>query len=194
MRISKVMVGLAAATLMLIGCAKREAPATQALASSEAALSEVRADATKYAPKELESADDHLAKLKEKLAKEDYKDVLLGAQQLDKEVALLKEVVVSKQTQLVAAAHEWEDLSVEVPKMVDAIQSRVDSLSSSALPKDVKKESFEAAKSGLESIKSLWAEASAAFTAGNAALAADKARAAQAKGAEVSKQLGMTPA
>ena len=34
-----------------------------------------------------------------------------------------------RQTQSVAATREWETLSEEVPKMVDAIESRVDTLS-----------------------------------------------------------------
>ena len=54
-------------------------------------------------------------------------------------------------------------------------------------------ESFEAAKATLESMKSLWAEASAAFDAGNAIVAADKARQVQAKGEKVIDQLGMSP-
>ena len=76
--------------------------------------------------------------------------MLGGATQLTKEAATLKEVVVSKQTQAAAATHEWEALSEEVPKMVKAIESRVDTLSGSRkLPKDVNKEAFEAAKAAL---------------------------------------------
>ena len=56
------------------------------------------------------------------------------------------------------------------------------------------KETFEAAKAALESMKSMWAEASAAFNAGNALAAADKARLVQTKGEEVADQLGMSPA
>jgi hypothetical protein len=195
MRISKVLMGLAATALLITGCASKEAPATQALASAEAALGEVRVDAAKYAPEELKVPEATLAKLKGKLAKEEYKDVLAGTPQLYKEVISLKEIVVSKQTQLVAAANEWEDLSTEVPKMIDAIQSRVDTLSESArLPKNVNKQAFEAAKSDLETMKTTWAEASAAYSAGNTMEAADKARMVQAKGEKALDQLGMTAA
>lgn len=180
-------------TIAFSGCANNEEPARQALASAEASLEEVRVDAAKYAPEELQQAEARLARVKEDLAKKEYKDVLGGATQLTKETATLKEVVVSKQTQSVAATHEWESLSEEVPKMVQAIENRVDSLSGSKLPKDMNKESFEAAKASLQSMKSLWAEASAAFEAGNAILAADKARMVQAKGEEVIDQLGMSP-
>ena len=192
MRASFVSV-LIASVAFLAGCANNEEPARQALAAAESSLAEIRVDAAKYAPEELQQVESRLARAKADLAKEEYTDVLGGATQVTKETATLKEVVVSKQTQAVAATHEWETLSEEVPKMVQAIENRVDSLSGAKLPKDLDKESFEAAKATLQSMKSLWAEASAAFEAGNAVLAADKARMVQAKGEEVIDQLGMSP-
>lgn len=194
MRISRALMSLAASAFLFTGCASDEEPARQALLAAEASLAEIRVDAAKYAPADLQSAEVRLAKAKADLAKEEYKDVLGGATQLTKEVATLKEVVTSKQTQAVAATHEWETLSEQVPKMVQAIESRVDTLSGSPkLPQDVNKESFEAAKLALESMKTLWAEASAAFDAGRAVEAADKARMVQAKGEQVIDQLGMSP-
>ena len=194
MRTANALMGLAASAVLFTGCANNEEPARQALAAAESSLAEIRVDAAKFAPEELQSAEARLAKAKEDLAKEEYKDVLGDATTLTKETALLKEVVVSKQTQAVAATHEWEALSEEVPKMVQAIESRVDTLSGSKkLPQDVNKEAFEAAKATLAAMKSLWAEASAAFDAGNAVVAADKARMAQAKGEEAIGQLAMSP-
>jgi hypothetical protein len=193
MRLPTALSGLVVSALLFTGCASNEEPARQALAAAEASLAEVRVDAAKYAPEELQSAEARLAKAKQDLANKEYKDVLGDATQLTKETATLKDVVVSKQTQDAAATREWEALSEEVPKMVKAIQFRVDSLSGSKLPQDVNKESFEAAKVTLAAMKSLWAEASAAFDAGNATVAADKARQVQAKGEQVIDQLGMSP-
>ena len=194
MRISRALMSLAASAFLFTGCASDEEPARQALVAAEASLAEIRVDAAKYAPADLQSAEVRLAKVKADLAKEEYKDVLGGATQLTKEVATLKEVVTSKQTQAVAATHEWETLSEQVPKMVQAIEIRVDTLSGSPkLPQEVNKESFESAKAALASMKSLWAEASAAFDAGRAVEAADKARMVQAKGEQVIDQLGMSP-
>jgi chromosome segregation ATPase len=194
MRISKTLMGLAASTILFAGCASQEEPATQAVTAVELSLSEVRVDAAKFAPEELNAAETKLAKIKGDLAKEDYKDVLAGSSELTKDVALLKEVVVSKQTQFAAATNEWESLSAEVPKMVQAIESRVDTLSGSKkLPSDVNKEVFEAAKAALALMKSQWAEATAAFSAGRATEAADKARIVQAKAEEVAGQLGISP-
>jgi len=190
---ASILAAIIASTAFVSGCANNEDPARQALAAAEASVAEIRVDAAKYAPEELQQVESRLARAKQDLAKEEYTDVLGGATQITKETAALKEMVVSKQTQAVAATHEWEALSEEVPKMFKAIENRVDSLSGAKLPKDLDKESFESAKAELESMKSLWAEASAAFEAGNTILAADKARMVQAKGAEVFDQLGMSP-
>ena len=95
----------------------------------------------------------------------------------------LNDVIIAKQTQLAAATHEWEELSLEVPKIVQAIENQVGNLKGSKR---------EAAKAELETMKSLWAEASAAFDAGDPTVAADKGRMVQAKAKQVSEQLGMT--
>lgn len=195
MQISKALVvTMATATFLIAGCASKEEPAAQAAVLAEASLAEVRVDAAKFAPEELKAAEAKLAKIKTDLANDEYKDVLSDSSRLTQEVATLKEVVVSKQTQDAAATHEWESLSAEVPKMVQAIESRVDTLSESRkLPEEVNKEVFEAAKVALQTMKTTWAEASAAFDAGNATLAADKGRLVQAKAAEVAGQLGISP-
>lgn len=193
MRIHTVLMAAAATVLVAAGCASKEEPAAQAVASAEAALTEIRPDAVKYAPQELEAADASLAKLKQKLEKEEFKEVLADAPQLGNQVTLLKETVISKQTQMAAATHEWERLSTEVPPMIDSMQRQIESLAGTRLPKELTKEMFAAAKSSLEAMKSTWAEAGAAFSAGNAAEAADKGRIVEAKGQEVSAQLGMSP-
>jgi hypothetical protein len=68
----------------------------------------------------------------------------------------------------------------------------VDILSKSKkLPKNVNQAAFDSAKSGLDSMKAAWAEATTAFSAGDAVAAAEKARQVKAQGAEVLKLLGM---
>jgi len=92
-----------------------------------------------------------------------------------------------------AASAEWATLSSDLPKMVSAIQSRVDILTKSKkLPANVSKESFESAKAGLDVINSTWGEATAAAAAGNSIEAVDKARVVQQKGQEVLALLGMS--
>jgi len=151
-------------------------------------------DGAKFAPDELKTTEATLAKMKANLAKQDYKDVVADVPQFNKEVATLKETLVGRQTQVIAATREWESLNAEVPKAVEEIQVRVDSLASSPkLPKEVDKHEFEAAKASLETMKTDWAAATAAFSEGNATEAADKARSVQGKVDEVKDQLAMNP-
>ena len=186
---TSLFAAIAAGTVLFSGCANNEEPARQALAAAEASLAEVRVDAAKYAPQELESAEARLARAKEDLAKKEYKDVLGGATQLSKETAALKEVVVSKQTQAVAATHEWEALSEEVPKMVETIDKRVAELDKKKMFRGIKKEDFESAKATFASMKSTWAEASTDHSAGKPVAATTKAKSAKSMGDQLYETL-----
>jgi hypothetical protein len=92
----------------------------------------------------------------------------------------------------VAAQAEWGELSTSVPQMVEAIQSRVDTLSKSRkLPKDMDKATFETIKTDFESVKAEWTSAGSQFASGAAADAVRTARAAKSKGEEILVKLGM---
>ena len=193
MQIAKTLMALGTSVMLMTGCSSQKEPATNAVTQAEAAVAELRVDAAKFAPDELKSTETTLAKMKDDLAKEEYKHVVEDVPQFNKDVAALREVVVGRQTQIIAATREWEVLNAEVPKAVEEIQVRVDSLASSPkLPKEVDKHEFEAAKASLESMKSTWTEATAAFSEGNATEAADKGRSVQGKVEEVKGQLGMS--
>ena len=192
MRFSKMILAMAAATLLVAGCGKMKNEATAAVSSIESSVAAMKEDGTRYAPVAYQGVESTLATLKDSLAKEDYKTVLAGTPKLKEAVESLKTAIASGKEQFDAATTEWVTMSADVPQMIAAIKSRVDTLSSSKkLPKNVSKEAFDSAKSGLETMKATWAEASAAFTDGKPAEAAEKARAVKAKGAEVLAALGM---
>ena len=188
------------ATLMavlLVGCMSEKAPAEQAMASAESALVQIRDMAQKYAPDQLQAVDAQMNTLKDALAKGDYKAVLAGAPALNTAISGLKDAASAKQQEaeeaLSKAKDAWGPISTEVPKMVDAIQSRVDILSKSHhLPKGVTKDSLAAAKSSLDSMKSAWSDASTAATGGDYATAMTKAQAVKDQASQVMKSLGMT--
>ncbi|MEO8017460.1 MAG: hypothetical protein ABI769_06580 [Pseudomonadota bacterium] len=199
MQISKVFLALAATSLLVMGgCAQQRGPANKALESIEASLKDVKDDAAKYAPDGLKGVESQLARLKESYDKKEYADVLAGTPQLDKAVASLKDAVASGKEHARAAyavaKSEWEDLNVEVPKMVQSIEARVDELSKKKIHIKVSKDELASAKSGLDWMKSEWAEATAASSDGKTTLAAEKAKAVKAKGEEVQKTLGMKEA
>jgi hypothetical protein len=184
------------AAVLVAGCANQKAPAEQAVAGAETALAAVRDDAQKYVPDQLQAVDAQLAALKDSLTKGDYKSVLTGAPTLNSAISSLKDAAEAKKADaeaaLAKAKDAWGPLSAEVPKMVDAIQSRVTALSKSHhLPKGVTRDGLASAKSGVDSLKSMWSDASNASASGDFTTAVGKAQAVKDKAAEMMKSLGM---
>ena len=85
-----------------------------------------------------------------------------------------------------AAKSTLAAISADVPKMVQAIQGRVDVLAKSKkLPKNLDKAKFESARADFEQMKTTWSEATAAASAGNAVEAVSRGEAAKSKGTDV---------
>ena len=79
-----------------------------------------------------------------------------------------------------------------LPKMVGAVESRIDTLSKSkTLPAKLDKATFEEAKAGLATVKQTWADAQEAFKGGKVEDAVTKATAVKDKTAEIMTKLGM---
>lgn len=198
MQISKLLLAVCAATMLVTGCARQKAPANKALESVETSLAEVRADAAKYAPDGLKGVESQLARLKQSFEAKEYDNVLAGTPQLEKAVGSLREAVVTGREHarraLAVAKTEWEGLNAEVPKMVESIEARVEELDKRKIRFRVSKEELATAKSELEWMKNEWAEATADVKNGAQVEAAEKGKAIKAKGEEVRKQLGMKDA
>ena len=182
--------------LALVGCANDKAPAEQAVAQAETALAQIRDTAQHYAPDQLQTVDAQLSSIKDSLSKGDYKAVLAAVPSLNSAISGLKDTATSKQADAEAAAAKakdaWGPMSTDVPKMVDAIRSRVDTLSKTHhLPHGVTKDSVAAAKSGLDAMKSAWSDASSAATSGDYATATSKAQAVKDQAAQIMQSLGM---
>jgi hypothetical protein len=194
MKLTNIVLAIAATTLLATGCSQQRAPATKALDQIEASLKDIKSDAAKYAPDGLKGVEGQYDRLKDSLDKKEYDNVLAGAPQLQKAVDSLKDAIDAGKAQArsatEAAKTEWASLKDEVPKMVDTIQARVDTLSKSKrLPFGVSKDEFEGSKSVLESMKSTWAEATKDYKAGNEVEATSKAKTVQGMGAEVIEKL-----
>jgi hypothetical protein len=189
MKVYQALLPLAAA-MMIVGCGNR-GTAQNVIGQAEGAITQAKEEAAIKAPNELKAAETTLAHMKENFESRDYKVVVADVPQFNEQMKAVKEAVTTKQTVEAAAAVEWTSLNEEVPKAVEAIQARVDSLKPAALPKDVTKEEFEIAKTDLETMKSTWAEATAAASAGHTTEAADKGRTVLAKAEELKNSLGM---
>jgi outer membrane murein-binding lipoprotein Lpp len=189
MKVYQALLPLAAA-LMIAGCGSR-GTAESVVGQADAAVKTLEPEASTTAPAELKAAQETLAKMKQSFDKHDYKVVVADVPKFNEQMKTLKETMEAKQTETLAASQEWTTLNTEVPKSVEAIQARVDSLKPGALPKEVTKEELATAKTDLEALKVTWTEATAAASAGNTTEAATKGRIVQAKVEELKNSLGM---
>ena len=191
-----VLLLAAFAALLLSGCNTQKGPAERAVAGAQAALETVRDDAQKYAPEQLGGVEAKLSDMKGSFEKGDYAGVLAAAPGVTAAISGLKDAAAAKKNEAVAALakakDDWGPASTAVPKMVDDLAKRVETLSKSKkLPKGVTKEAVAAAKTGLDSLKSTWADASNAASSGDFTTAMAKADAVKSKAAEMMKSLGM---
>ncbi|HEV2286393.1 MAG TPA: hypothetical protein VGR80_10140 [Steroidobacteraceae bacterium] len=190
---------LAALTaVLIIGCNTQKGPAEQALANAQAGLDAARDSAMKYVPEQLGGVDAQLSDIKGKFQQGDYAGVVKDAPALMTAISNLKDAAAAKKTEaeaaLAKAKDDWGPASAGVQKMVDELDKRVQTLSKGKLPKGVTKDALAAAKSGLDSLKSSWAEASNASASGDYTTAMAKAQAVKDKATELMKSLGMKPA
>jgi hypothetical protein len=189
---------LAALTaVLIIGCNMQKGPAEQAVAGAQAALDAVRDSAMQYAPEQLGGVDAQLSDMKGKFQQGDYAGVLASAPAVMTAISGLKDAAAAKKAAaeqaLAKAKDDWGPASVAVPKMVDDLAKRVEALSKGKLPKGVTKDAVAAAKSGLDSLKSTWGDATNASASGDYTTAMAKAQAVKDKATELMKSLGMTP-
>jgi hypothetical protein len=184
-------IALAIAVLALAACESADkAPAAAALTAAQTAIDAVKTDAMKYVPDQVKSVEDALATAKANFEKKDYKAALTGAQDV---AAKAKELGAAAATKKAELTKSWEEVSNGVPKMAEAIKSRVDILSQSKkLPAGLDKAKVDDAKAGLESVNQSWTQASDAYKSGDVGSAVVKAKAAKDKAVEIMTALNMT--
>lgn len=185
------VVVLLSSSILVTGCGQDKTAAEVAMKAAEQSVGAVKDEAGKYVPDQLKAVTDALDSAKASFEKGDYKAALSAAQDLPTKANALVEAVTAKKTELTKS---WQDMSTALPKTVESIKSRIDSLSKSKkLPAEVDATKFEGAKAGLAAINQSWTDASAAYKNGNLAEAVSKATAAKEKSLEAMQLLGMTP-
>ena len=187
------------AALLVVGaCTHQKELAEQIVANADAALAAVHDAAAKYAPDQLQSVEAQVNSLKASLAKGNYVEVVASAPAVNTAVANLKQITEEKQTQaddaLAKTKQQWRALSADVPKMVAAIQERVDSFSKSRhLPSGMTKAAFESAKAQLAALNATWAQATSAVATEDYAGAVAKGQGAKEQAGAIMHALGMAP-
>ncbi len=183
---------LAVACAAALACNSGKAPAEAAMKVAEEAVNGARAEAEKLVPDDFKSLTDDLAAAKDQMTKGDYKAALASAQSIPQKAT---DVVAKAKAKKDELTRTWNDLSGSVPKMVEAVKSRVDILSQSKkLPKGLDAAQFASAKDNLAGATSAWDEAQNAFKSSNWSDAIAKATAAKDKATAALSALGMSPA
>jgi len=177
-------------SLLLVACGSGDkGPAELAIKAAEEAFNASKAEAAKYVPDEVKSLEGTLASLKEKFAKGNYKDVIAEAKTFTDKAKGLADAAKAKKEELTKS---WTELDQGVPKMVAAVQSRVDMLSKSKkLPANLTAEKFDGAKSGLATAKEEWTKALESFKSGKLAEAVTSAKSVKEKAVAAMEALGM---
>jgi hypothetical protein len=141
-------------------------------------------------PDQVKSIEDALAGAKASFEKNDFKAALTGAQDVAAKAKDLGAAAAAKKAQLTKS---WEEMSSGVPKMAEAIKSRVDILSQSKkLPAGLDKAKLDGVKTDLATLNQSWTEAYGAYQSGNVNDAVAKAEAAKTKAVEIMTALNMT--
>jgi hypothetical protein len=178
-----------AATLLGACGAGDKGPAETALKAAEEAINTAKVEASKYLPDQAKALDSGLAAVREKLSKGDYKAVLSEAPALTSKAQQVASAAAAKKAELTKS---WEGLSSGMPRVVEAIKSRVDILSQSKkLPAGMSDETLAQAKAGLNEITQQWTAATEASKGGNLMDAVTKASSVKVKAAEVLTLLKM---
>jgi hypothetical protein len=175
--------------LFAVACGSEKKPAEEAIKAAEAAINAAKGEAVKYIPDQVKSLEDGLAAAKEAFAKKDYKAALNAVKDLPGKAKDLAAAAAAKKEELTKV---WSEMSGGLPKMVEAIKSRVDILSKSKkLPANLDQAKFEGVKTGLPEVTQMWDDAQKAFSGGNLADAVSKAKTIKDKAVEMMTTLGM---
>lgn len=181
--------GVLVAVILIAGCSSEQGAAEQALKAAEDLINQVKGEAAKYVPEQFRGLEAGLVSAKETLKKGDYKAALAAATDLSAKAKETAAAAAARKNDLMLS---WDGMSGGVPKMVDALKSRIDILSESKkLPANVSQAQFDSAKSGLAKVQEAWAEASEAYKAGNLTDAVEKAKWSRDQAAEIMSSLGM---
>jgi hypothetical protein len=176
--------------LFLVACAaSSKEPAAAAIKAAEESWNAVKGEVVKYIPDQAKGVEDAIKGAKENFDKGNFDAALAAAKAIPDKVKELTAVAAAKKAEL---AKSWEEMSGGLPKMLDAIKSRLDILSASKkLPGNLDKAKLEGAKGGYEAATKMWDEAKAAFAGGNLADAMAKGKTVKEKAVEVMTTLGM---
>jgi hypothetical protein len=189
-RLAKTIAFVSLAAFVAVACGK--GPAQAALTAADAAVSGARAEGEKFVPEQFKALSDAAASAKAKFDSGDYKGALETAQGIPAQAQAVTAAAGAKKTELMDS---WKAMEGSLPAMVGDVQKKIMELAAARrLPAGLDKAGLESAKTSLEGATAMWAEAGAAFGAGDIMAAVTKGGQVKSTVEEVMGRLGMAPA
>jgi hypothetical protein len=157
---------LSAAALALGACANQMEPAQQAIANIDTAVAATATEAAKYVPDQYKDLQAKVASLKASYDNKDYAAVLAAAPAvLDQARGIGAGASLKKEELDAKLTTGWAALTASLPAQVNAVQSKLASLSKmSKPPKGI---DVAAAQAAFGDAPAEWKQATVAFAAGN---------------------------
>ncbi|HKW03218.1 MAG TPA: hypothetical protein VJN96_25555 [Vicinamibacterales bacterium] len=170
-------------------CSSQKDPADAAIKSAQSAFSAVSAEAQKYVPDQAKGVQDALTAAQTAFTNGDYAGALTQAQALPARITALGAAISAKKAELTT---QWNTMSAGIPKVLETVKTRVDTLSKSkGLPKGMTKDTLTAAQSGLASATQTWQSATSAASSGDLATAIRQANDVKTRLGDLLKSLNM---
>jgi hypothetical protein len=174
---------------LVAACARDKEPAEQGIKAAEDALNAGKGEIAKYVPDQLKGLEAAIKGAKEKFEKKEYTEALTAVKDLPGKV---KEAVAAAAAKKAEMTKDWEAMSAELPKMIEAIKGKVAPLAKAKkLPAGMDKAKLDGANAGLDEITKGWADAEGAFKTGDISGALAKAKGLKDKAAEIMAGLGI---
>ncbi len=178
------------AAFATVSCGK--GPAQAAITAAETAVSSARTEGEKFVPDQFKALSDAAASARAKFDASDYKGALEAAQGIPAQATTVMQAAGAKKTEMMES---WKAMESTLPAIVANVQKKVMELAAAKnLPAGLDMAAVEAAKTSVEGATAMWAEAGAAFGAGDVLGAVAKAGQIKTAAEELMTKLGMAPA
>jgi hypothetical protein len=186
----RVVQSLALVAFATFACGR--GTAREALTAADTAVSSARAEGAKYVPDQFEALSDAAASARSRFDSRDYEGALEAAQAIPARAILVMQAAGVKKRELMES---WKAMEGALPAMVTDIQKRVIELAAAKrLPAGLNQTGIETAKTTLEAMTAMWAEAGRALSAGDIMAAVTKGGQVKATAEDLMTTLGMTRA
>jgi DNA repair exonuclease SbcCD ATPase subunit len=178
--------------LLVAACSGAEKDATEAaINAAQSAINAVRDEAEKYAPDQLQAAQNALQSARVELTKGDYKNALSAAQDAARKAKDLAVTAAAKKDEFMKT---WNSLNDSLPKSMDQVKTKLEAYSKGArMPQGMDRDQLEAAKAQYAQLKQSWADAKASASQGNWGDAIQKATGINDLLAKLKEMLGIKP-